>query len=166
MGMLYYGCGECHVVFSVKGVTYKFKALPFGLSTTPWMFTKCLASVAAHLCLQGVTVFPCLDKWLLVVPSHTQAKWDTVLTLSLLSALRLQVNSEKSTLQPTQRVAYKGAILDASVGCASLSLDRIAKIQLMLHTFHQGALVLALQPAVSPLLDINIPLFMTWPLLL
>lgn len=34
--------------FSIGGISYQFKFLPFSLSTAPRVFTKCLASVAAY----------------------------------------------------------------------------------------------------------------------
>ena len=47
--------------FSLNGLIYEFKALLFGLSTSPRVFTKSLAPVAAHFRLHGITVFPYLD---------------------------------------------------------------------------------------------------------
>ena len=35
---------------------YRYVALPFGLSTAPRTFTKCMAPVAAYLCLQGIQI--------------------------------------------------------------------------------------------------------------
>ena len=69
--------------FCLGQTTYKFKALPFGLSTAPWVFTKCMAPVAAHLLTLGILVFPYIDDWLLIAPSHSQALHDVNLTLSL-----------------------------------------------------------------------------------
>ena len=95
----------------------------------PWVFTKCLALVAAYLRLHGITMFPYLDDWLLVVPTPAQSRKDISFTLSFLSALGLEVNSKKSTLQPTQRVSYIGTVLDASLGRAFLPKERILKIK-------------------------------------
>ena len=136
---------HCYLWFSLKGVIYKFKVLPFGLSTVSRVFMKCLAPVVAYLHLSGVMVFPYLDDWLLVVPSHAQLIKDISFTLFLLSALGLQMNQEKSTLHPTQRVSYIGAVLDASSGWAFLPEDRILKIQSMVASFVLGARLLALQ---------------------
>ena len=96
----------CFLRFSLDGVIYEFKALSFGLSTSPRVFTKCLALVVAHLQLRGMTAFPYLDDWLLVASSLEKLLHDISFTLSLLSTLGLQVNHEKSTLHPTQRVTY------------------------------------------------------------
>ena len=105
-------CPEYHqfLRFTLDGVFCEFKALPFGLSTVLQVFTKCLAPVATHLRLHGITVFPYLDDWLLTVPRlHS-----ILFTLSLLSELGLQMNQDKSTLHSTQRVTYIGGILDAT----------------------------------------------------
>ena len=101
----------------------------------PQAFMKCLAPVVAYLRLHSITVFPYLDDWLLVAPTQAQLNTDTSFTLSLLSALGLQVNSGKSTLQPAQRVSYISAVLDASVGRAFLPEYHILKIEEMVALF-------------------------------
>ena len=61
--------------------------------------------------------------------------------LSLLSTLGLKVNVEKSTLHPTQQVAYIKGLLNALSGQASLPPDRISKIKSMLRLFRRGVWV-------------------------
>lgn len=73
--------------FTLDNVTYQFKSIPFGLSTAPMVFTKCLTPVAAYLYLQGITIFLYLDDWLLVAPSWAKASKDTDFMLSLLRDL-------------------------------------------------------------------------------
>lgn len=49
----------------VNGPHYQFTVLPFDLSATLRVFTKCMAVVAAFLQRLGGHVFPYLDDWLL-----------------------------------------------------------------------------------------------------
>ena len=51
--------------FSINGVRYQWKVLPFGLSTVPRVFTKVLSPVVAALRLRGVHIQPYLDDLLL-----------------------------------------------------------------------------------------------------
>ncbi len=44
-----------------KLIVYQWKVLPFGLATAPRFFTKLLASLAAHLHLQGCLMYPYID---------------------------------------------------------------------------------------------------------
>lgn len=53
--------------FAIDDNIYQFKALPFGLSTAPLVFTKCMAPVIAYLRLRGISIFSYLDDWLLPV---------------------------------------------------------------------------------------------------
>ena len=50
--------------FKVAGQAYQFKVLPFGLASSPRVFTKILAPLAAKARLEGIHLFPYLDDWL------------------------------------------------------------------------------------------------------
>nr|XP_033788678.1 meckelin [Geotrypetes seraphini] len=61
-----------YLQFHVLGQHFQFVALPFGLVTAPWTFTKVMAVVVAHLCTLGVLVHPYLDDWLIRAPSLSE----------------------------------------------------------------------------------------------
>ena len=63
---------------------YQFCALSFGLATAPRTFTKCLAPVAAYLCLNNIMVFPYMDDWLIVTGSYAKAQEDMSFMLQML----------------------------------------------------------------------------------
>ena len=44
---------------------FQFTALPFGMSLSPWVFTKLMNVIAIHLRLCAVSLFPYLDDWLI-----------------------------------------------------------------------------------------------------
>src|SRR4029434_2079206 len=50
--------------FAFGGIAYQFNALPFGLSLTPRVFTKCVEAAIAPLRLRGLRVYNYLDDWL------------------------------------------------------------------------------------------------------
>lgn len=54
-----------HLCFAVTVWHVHFPVLPFGLAMAPWVFTKIMVVVVAHLCKQGVLVHPYLDDWLI-----------------------------------------------------------------------------------------------------
>ena len=99
--------------------------------------------MAAYLRLQGITVFPYLDDWLLVASAETLSQ-QVDFTLSFLSNLGLQVNHEKSILTPTQVITYIGGILDAVSGCTFIPESRILKIHHLLPHFTPGTRIQAL----------------------
>ena len=55
--------------FSIGVKTYRFKTLPFGLSTAPRTFTRVAKVIAEHLRKKGVFIFVYLDDWLVTAPS-------------------------------------------------------------------------------------------------
>lgn len=46
---------RCYLRFCVGNRHYQYRALPFGLSSTPQIFTKILVNLVAHLRTQGVS---------------------------------------------------------------------------------------------------------------
>ena len=85
-------------------------ALPFGMSLSPWIFTKLMdiILVAAHLCQRDIFLFPYLDDWLVRdlicnrLISHTTYCLQTVQNLGFIP------NLKKSDLIPTQKFTYIG----------------------------------------------------------
>ena len=50
--------------FTLNGRVYHFKALPFGLSTSPFVFTLLMTVIATHLRKRAIIMHPYLDHWL------------------------------------------------------------------------------------------------------
>ena len=94
------------------GVSYRFTALPFGLSTAPRSFTRVTRAMVACLRRQGVRIFTYLDDWLIVGRSREETIRSTQATLRLADELGWLVNQVKSELTPSQRVTYLGAEMD------------------------------------------------------
>ena len=44
---------------------FQFTILPFGMSLSPWVFTRLMSVIATHLRLSAVSLFPYLDDWLI-----------------------------------------------------------------------------------------------------
>ena len=111
--------------FCHNGTSWQFTVLPFGLSTSPRVFTKILKPVLAYAHLHRVKLHMYLDDWLLnpgtLQEAHEQTSW----LRSLCQKLGLVINLEKSDLIPSQVSTYLGIELDTSVGLARPSLKRL-----------------------------------------
>lgn len=82
--------------FTDGNVHYQFKALPFGISSAPRIFTKVMVVIVSYLHERGITVFLYLDDWLIVADSVALLVEHLNLTLALLESLGIQVNWKKS----------------------------------------------------------------------
>ena len=60
--------------FMLDGTVYQFKALCFGLSTAPQVFTRVFAAVSAWAHSRGIRLLRYLDDWLVLSSSEKKAK--------------------------------------------------------------------------------------------
>ena len=95
--------------FCINSQCYQYWVLPFGLSTSPRIFTKFLAPVMGHLRLQGIQIFPYLDDLLLSAESKHLLKEQISTTLNTLKQTGFIINLKKSSLVPTQDLVFLGA---------------------------------------------------------
>ena len=111
--------------FCHNGTSWQFTVLPFGLSTSPRVFTKILKPVLAYAHLHRVKLHMYLDDWLLNPGTRQEAHEQTSWLRSLCQKLGLVINLEKSDLIPSQVSTYLGIELDTSVGLARPSHKRL-----------------------------------------
>ena len=88
--------------FLSGGVVYQFKALCFGLSTAPQVFTRVFAVVSAWDHSHGIRLLRYLDDWLVLASSEAMAKKNVQDLLLLCHSLGIVINEEKSNLVPSQ----------------------------------------------------------------
>ena len=115
--------------FLSEGTVYQFKALCFGLSTAPQIFTSVFAAVSAWAHSHGIRLLRYLDDWLVLASSEVEARrhvWDLLSLLSLPrdSDKRGQVRSRSLTDSelPGYDHRYRGR-QDLSVSCASREIS-------------------------------------------
>lgn len=80
--------------------------------------------VVAYLRTWGITLFPYINNWLIVVDSKVDLLQHLKQMLNLLQSLGIAVNWKKSNLVPSQRVQYIGAIIDSTMAKAFLPHDK------------------------------------------
>ncbi len=110
--------------FAFEGRAYQYKALPFGLSLSPRVFTKVVEAALVPLREAGIRILNYLDDWLILAQFRALLCEHRDMVLSHLSRLGLQVNREKSKLSPTQRISFLGMELDSVNLTARLSEER------------------------------------------
>ena len=115
--------------FMFRDTVYQFKALCFGLSTAPQVFTRVMAPVSAILHSMGIRMRRYLDDWLVQSTSRESLLGDLQTVLQLCHELGIVVNPQNSNLVPSQVVQYLGVVIDSTSFRASPSEERISRLQ-------------------------------------
>ena len=115
--------------FVFRGQVYQFKALCFGLSTAPQVFTRVMAPVSAILHSLGIRMRRYLDDWLVQSSSRESLLTDLQTVLGLCHELGIVINPLKSNLVPSQVVQYLGVVIDSTSFRASPSVERVTRLQ-------------------------------------
>ena len=121
--------------FSWQGQAYQFRALCFGLSTAPYLFTRVFRLISALAHRHGYRMYRYLDDWLLVGQSQQETQAATKFLLDKSLQLGLLVNFDKSELQPTQRAVFLGMDLDTSTFLVRPSESRLSRLDAALSSF-------------------------------
>ena len=114
--------------FVASGRPYQFKALCFGLSTAPQVFTRVMAPVSTFLHRLGIRIRRYLNDWLVQAQSRELVLHALETILSLCYDLGIVVNKDKSNLVPSQRVLYLGMIIGSVTEGASPAQPRVEKL--------------------------------------
>ena len=99
-----------YLTFSYENTLYFCRALPFGLSPAPYIFTKVLSWPLGLLHQQGVNAAAYLDDWLLWHHTENQLSVNLKLTIDQLLKLGFTINWEKSTLSPSTELERLGVV--------------------------------------------------------
>ena len=129
---------------------FQFRALPFGLSSSPRVFTKVVAEALAPLRLEGVSIIPYLDDLLLFAKSENRLLRDLGKTQSHLEGLGWILNMEKSNLVPSQVIIFLGYSIDSIQKKIFLPEEKIVKVQAAVKTV-QTNLPVTVRKAMSTL---------------
>lgn len=126
--------------FCIRGVHYQYRVLPFGLSTSPRVFTKVLVPVIESLRLEGIHIHPYLDDILLRASSRAQLLWDLRRAVSAFQAVGYVINWRKSELVPARDLVFIGGRFRTDVGGVFLPEDRKVALLRLARSFRVGEL--------------------------
>ena len=111
--------------FFFEGKMYQFRALTFGFSVSPYVFTRVLKTVLIHIRRQGIRVHAYLDDWLQPSVTETLSWLHSRRLLRIVLNLGFIPNWEKSELVPVQKFGFLGARFHLESAQIGPSLDRI-----------------------------------------
>ena len=130
--------------FTLNNKIFQFRALPFGLSTSPFVFTQSMTAIASHLHTKAISRFPYLDDWLsrnqnCHLLQHRQ------FIIHLISALGLVINQDKSDLIPSQDFVFIGMEFHTLQNVVRVPKDRVSPLLQLINVFLQLKTVTARQ---------------------
>uniref|UniRef100_A0A914YLH6 Reverse transcriptase domain-containing protein n=1 Tax=Panagrolaimus superbus TaxID=310955 RepID=A0A914YLH6_9BILA len=100
------------LAFEFEGRYYAFRALPFGLATAPFVYTKIVKQVLLFLRRKGILTVVYLDDWLIMGPTKEECKRSVSIVVEVIESLGLIVNEEKSHFEPVQTLEFLGLLVD------------------------------------------------------
>ena len=125
--------------FCLNGHKYWFNGMPFGLSSAPYLFTRLMQAITAHLRVTyGMRVFAYLDDFLILGVDRPQVNEHLHILRETLTGLGLTINEDKSHNEPSQHLVFLGIDLNLinKTYCASQeNIDKcLAAVKLALRS--------------------------------
>jgi len=117
------------------GKIYQFRALPFGVSTAPWIFTRLVKVVKEYLQKKGMILFQFLDDWLGDAESRVLAVQRAQYLVHLVEHLGFLINYPKSDLVPKQRFEFVGVLFDLTTGTVFPTPKNLVKLSTVVQFF-------------------------------
>lgn len=89
-----------------RNIVYMYTCAPFGLSVIPWLYTKIMKPVMGHIRAMLFMNVSYLDDCLLIGATFDECKRNIETTISLYNRLGLDINVDKSVLEPRRIVKF------------------------------------------------------------
>ena len=113
---------------------FHFAALPFGLKTAPFVFTKVLRPLVAHWRSEGIRMFMFLDDGTCAAHSEAEARRVAAQIRKDLVMAGWTINIEKSCFTPRQCIEALGHVVDTVSNCVTVTPARVARLKELIHS--------------------------------
>ena len=107
---------------------FQFRAVPFGLSSAPRVFTRVMAALAAFFRIQGIRIIQYLDDWLILNSDPEALSRDLSLVSQKVLKLGLLINPAKSDLTPSQDFVFIGMRFQTQFNLLRLPESRLLSL--------------------------------------
>ena len=115
--------------FTCDGRVFQFRAMPFGLTTAPLVFTKLLQVVVSYLHSRSIDVHIYFDDSLMLHMVRESLRRDTRMVLKLLLKVGFIPSREKSEVSPSQDFVFLGYRFNTVLGIVLPPEDKFVKAQ-------------------------------------
>ena len=100
------------VGFNWKGIYYQYNCLPFGLSTSPWVFSKVISEVVMFWRYKGINILSCWDDFLFLIMGFDAGCLLAEISKEDMRREGLAINWEKSYYMPKHERRHLGFDVD------------------------------------------------------
>lgn len=118
-----------------RGQVWQFRALPFGLSTSPWIFTQVMGEVKEMAASRGIFIHQYLDDWLIKSQNEHTLRENVSWLQTLCTQLGLQINYEKSELIPKREFIFLGYQFNTVTMEVKPPQVKLEKMEKLVHRF-------------------------------
>lgn len=124
--------------FQFQGIVYQFRALCFGPTSAPRVFTKIVSVVVAWLRQRSIRIASYLDDWLALNRLQQGLLQNRVMLLNLLFRLGFMINKQKSNLVPRQLISYIGGQFNLKQGLVFPTEERLLNLKIAVLNIVKG----------------------------
>ena len=110
--------------FKFLDTLYQFTCLPFGLCTSPLIFTKIMKPIMRYIRLRNFSSVIYLDDILCIGSSFEKCKENVDQTISILQSLGFLVNFRKSNINPSKKCKFLGFLIDSEKQTVELTAEK------------------------------------------
>ena len=107
---------------------FRFRVLPFGLATAPFVFTKLLKALIKYWRSQGIPIVVFLDDGLGGGPTQRQAKTHSLTVHADLLKCGFLVNEDNSQWTPLQEIIWLGYVINTLTNYIRATDKRVQKL--------------------------------------
>jgi len=115
--------------FHWKGRKFRFRAMLFGLTSSPRIFTKVMRPVIAMFRKQGIRMVHYIDDILVLGRTKQECQRNILIVLKTLIKLGWTINWDKSKLVPSQTFEYLGLKVDSYNMKFKVPRDKLVSIK-------------------------------------
>ncbi|KAK3093403.1 hypothetical protein FSP39_015112 [Pinctada imbricata] len=112
---------------------FTFTVLPFGLHSSPYVFTKCVKPLVAHWRALGLKIVVYLDDGICAVKNLDEGRRAANIVKSDLLRAGLVPNVEKSVWEPTVELKWLGILWNFKEGILKIPDEKLCNLKNTLH---------------------------------
>ena len=125
---------------------FKWKVMPFGLKTAPYIFSKLMNTVIKHIRSKyNILIFNYLDDILILANNPITCKTQIKTVIKILNNLGWNISFKKSIIEPVQQIEFLGVHYDLSkktMKPAQKNIDKCIKLSRAFSEFNKADLKL------------------------